>query len=295
MQEVNGAAAGFVVPCRGAGCRAREAAGRGKQHRRPAQAPALLCTACRARLGLELMRLPDLYEECALALGASGPRREKVSGGPLPGMPFNATAADVRTALMGVLSTWAALVVQERGAPAPRRDTAALSRFLLQHVGWLATHPAAGELSEEIARVVRRARRVIDPDAARQVAVGGCVEPGCTGSLTAAVRAQAPHEPAEITCDADAAHHWLGHQWLQLSRRVRPGTDARAAAGTVAGTRWISAADIARLWGIAPGSVYRHASQAQWRRQTRTGRTYYHEADVQRTLESRKATANTAG
>ncbi|MCF3104177.1 hypothetical protein IPZ58_21665 [Streptomyces roseoverticillatus] len=63
----------------------------------------------------------------------------------------------------------------------------------------------------------------------------------------------------------------------------------------MAGTRWISAADIARLWGIAPGSVYRHASQAQWRRQTRTGRTYYHEADVQRTLESRKATANTAG
>ncbi|MEU8545391.1 hypothetical protein AB0C81_00015 [Streptomyces roseoverticillatus] len=289
MQEVNGAAAGLVVPCRGAGCRAREAAGHGKQHRRPAQTPALLCTACRARLGLELMRLPDLYEECALALGASGPRREKVSGGPLPGMPFNATAADVRAALMGVLGAWSALVVQERGAAAPRRDAAALSRFLLQHVGWLAAHPAAGELSEEIARVVRRARRVIDPDAARQVAVGGCVEPGCTGSLTATVRAQAPHEPAEITCDADAAHHWLGHQWLQLSRRARPGT-----AGRAAGTRWISAADIARLWGIAPGSVYRHASQAQWRRQTRTGRTYYHEADVQRTLEGRKAAAGAA-
>ncbi|MGK5548849.1 hypothetical protein ACSNOH_29570 [Streptomyces sp. URMC 127] len=267
-----------MVPCRGAGCRAREAAGRGRQHRRSAVAPALLCAACRARLGLELMRLPGLYEECALALGASGPRREKVSGGPLPGMPFNATAADVRAAVMGVLGAWAALVVQERGAAAPRRDAAALSRFLLQHVGWLAAHPAAGEFSEEVARVVRRARRVIDPDAARQVAVGGCVEPGCTGSLTATVRARAPHEPAEITCDADAAHHWLGHQWLQLSRRAaRPGT------------RWISAADIARLWGIAPGSVYRHASQSQWRRRTRAGRTYYHETDVQRTLAARGA------
>ncbi|MBF6049301.1 hypothetical protein GO001_29625 [Streptomyces sp. NRRL B-1677] len=289
MQEVNGAAAdGFSAPCRGAGCTAREAAGRGKQHRRPAQAPALLCAVCRARLGLELMRLPDLYEECALALGASGPRREKVSGGPLPGMPFNATAADVRAAVMGVLGAWAALVVQERGAPAPRRDAAALSRFLLQHVGWLAAHSAAGEFSEEIARVVRRARRVIDPDAARQVAVGGCVEPGCTGSLTAAVRARAPHEPAEITCDADPAHHWLGHQWLQLSRRVRPG------AGGAQEARWISAADIARLWAMAPGSVYRHASQSQWRRRTRAGRTYYYEGDVQRSLEGRKAGAASA-
>jgi hypothetical protein len=49
----------------------------------------------------------------------------------------------------------------------------------------------------------------------------------------------------------------------------------------------VTAADIARLWGISTGSAYRHASQSKWRRYQRQGRTYYHGEDVMRTLDGR--------
>ncbi|CAM5583050.1 hypothetical protein ACFY8X_36055 [Streptomyces tanashiensis] len=50
---------------------------------------------------------------------------------------------------------------------------------------------------------------------------------------------------------------------------------------------WLSASDITRLWGTPSGSVYRLASQRAWRRRSRDGRTYYHEADVVRALSER--------
>ncbi len=46
----------------------------------------------------------------------------------------------------------------------------------------------------------------------------------------------------------------------------------------------MTARDIALLWGIAPGSVYRRASEDRWRRRARGGRTYYHEQDIHASL-----------
>ncbi|MET8748001.1 hypothetical protein [Streptomyces sp. NPDC004728] len=50
---------------------------------------------------------------------------------------------------------------------------------------------------------------------------------------------------------------------------------------------WLSASDITRLWGTPSGSVYRLASQRAWRRRSRDGPTYCHEADVVRALSER--------
>ncbi|MDI3390337.1 hypothetical protein QIS99_29710 [Streptomyces sp. B-S-A8] len=293
--------------CTGVGCDRRAVDGRS---RRLTVTGCRLCSSCRERLVLDLKRLPALYEECALYLdGAAAGGRPcdvKTSGGPLPGMPFNARAADVRSSILSVLSAWATLVLEERGLAGPRRAVGALTEFLARHGDWLAAHPAASEVSDEVARLVRSARNVIDPSTCRRIPVGCCVEPDCSGELTAVVRVQQPQLPSRISCTEDASHHWFGHEWLQLSRRIGAaaarGGDGRAdgPAGAAAQdpgeeapatVRWLTAADIARLWTIPPGSVYRHASTEKWRRRSRSGRTYYHGTDVHRTLHARRATA----
>ncbi|MFH8937544.1 hypothetical protein [Streptomyces griseosporeus] len=324
-----------TTACAGHGC-ARRADGGGD--RRPAEPGARLCRPCRDHLVRDLTRLPELYEECARHLDGSGGERcvERTSGGPLPGTPFNSWAAEVRSSILAVLGSWATLVVEELGLAGPRRAVGPLAAFLLRHSGWLARHDAAGDLSAEVARLVRRAHSVMDPVTRRRIPIGECVEPGCPGGLTAVVRPQHPKWPATITCTADRSHRWFGPELLQLSRRL--GGAAASARGATAGTtdttgttdrtgttgmprttdttgattptgadaedrpgsgaaapqpetRWVTAADIARLWSMPPGSVYRHASTRKWRRRSQSGRTYYHAADVYETLKHRAGAA----
>src|SRR6202007_1675604 len=120
-----------------------------------------LCSACVLRLTSGLTRLPHLYDECGLLLGGSHRPRERTSGGgSLPGLPFNTAAAEARTMILGGLRSWAGLGVGERVVAAPRDTVAGVVEFLIRHAGWLAAHEAAGELSEEVERAVRRARYV---------------------------------------------------------------------------------------------------------------------------------------
>ncbi|MGW8761789.1 hypothetical protein ACWGN5_04715 [Streptomyces sp. NPDC055815] len=270
------------VRCEGIACRGgEETAGR---------APGVvgdgkrLCAGCVVRLTGGLARLPRLYEECGLLLGGSDRPRERTSGGgAAPGLPFNTAAAEARSVIVGVLRSWAGLVVGERVVAAPRDTVAGVVGFLIRHAGWLAAHEAAGELSEEVARAVRRARYVVEPSPGRGMRVGACVVAGCAGALTAVARADRADTPVEIGCGADASHRWTAQEWMALSRDVQ--APERAAAP--AAVRWLGARDIALLWGIPSGSVYRRASEQQWRRRTGKGRTFYHEEDVLRSLGAR--------
>jgi len=271
--------------CVGIGCRRRYETGR---VRRRVVAGSRLCRACRDELAAGLESLPGLYNECGRQLGGSDrprgiePRGNATGSGSMPGMPFNAAAADVRTRILGVLGSWSGMVTAERHVTAPERSVGALVTFLGRHVDWIAAHVAATEATDEVARLVRAARRVAYPNPVRQVAIGGCVEVGCGGELVAFVHPQEPQLPAEIRCDVDPCHSWLEHHWMQLSHRM--GT----VPSIVTATRWLSAADISRLWGIPPGSVYRLASEQQWRRRNQARRTYYHEVDVLQTFDQRK-------
>lgn len=274
-------AAGGAV-CTGIGCRQRRETGR---VRRRVVAWSRLCRACRDELAAGLESLPGLYNECGRRLGGSDrPRGTAVSSSSMPGMPFNAPAADVRARILGVLGSWSGMVAEERRVTAPERSVGALATFLGRHVDWIAAHTAATEATEEVAQLVRVARRVAYPNPVRRVAIGGCVEVGCGGELVAFVHPQAPLLPAEIRCDVDPCHSWFEHHWIQLSHRM--GTVPSIATATT--TRWLSAADISRLWSIPPGSVYRLASEQQWRRRNQARRTYYHEVDVLQTFGQRK-------
>ncbi|MER5310207.1 hypothetical protein ABT034_20750 [Streptomyces sp. NPDC002773] len=247
---------------------------------------ARLCSGCALALVGGLRRLPNLYDECGLLLGGADRPRERTSGGgSAPGLPFNTAAAEARSVIVGVLRSWAGLVVGERVVAAPRDAVADVVEFLIRHAGWLAAHEAAGELCEEVARAVRRARYVVDPSPGRGMNVGTCVVADCGGGLTAVVRDGRSDPPVEISCSAVPAHRWSAQEWMALSGGAAaaegPAVPALPPPRTV---RWLSARDISLLWGIASGSVYRHASEQQWRRRTGKGRTFYHEEDVLRCL-----------
>lgn len=234
--------------------------------------------------------------------------REKTSGGVLPGIPFNGAAAEVRARMISTLGSWSGLVAQARGVQAPPRTVPGLTAFLLRHADWLAAHAAAAEASEEVARLVREGRRVAFPDPARSIRLGTCPEPGCPGGLALAVRTHARAASPEIRCDADPAHRWGSHRWSELSlvmdsaaavpRADVPEADAPQAdlpsAPAPATERWLAAADIAGLWHTSMGTVYRLASEERWRRQTRSGRTYYSENDVRDCFGRRAAKRRTA-
>lgn len=298
--------------CEGHECRVREAGGQAAGR---TVAGYRLCGACHRRLTLDIRQLPDLYRDCERVLGGASVKglRERTSGGPLPGAPFNAAAAEARAAIMGVLGAWSGLVAQERRVSPPRRTIGTLSVFLLRHTDWLAGHPAAAEATREVARLVVKARRVAHPEQVRRIGLGACVEPGCEGRLFATVPVGVPGTHPAVRCDAEPLHIWAGHQWTHLRRLIggAQAADTGSTAGTAstpgvpsaagtasppstAGTanlagpantaatadRWLTATDISRLWNTPVGTVYRLASEQRWRRHHRSGRTYYSEADA---------------
>ncbi|MGW0499653.1 hypothetical protein ACWD0Z_30765 [Streptomyces sp. NPDC003007] len=263
---------------------------------------------CVRRLTNDLARLPRMYDECGLLLGGSHRPRDRTSGGGgvAPGLPFNTAAAEARSVIVGVVRSWAGLVVGERSVAAPRDTLAGVIAFLIRHAGWLAAHAAAGELSAEVARAVRRAQYVIDPSRGSSLRAGACVVAGCEGELTAVARCSDQGDPPiEVSCGAVASHRWSAREWMALSRSAAADRAERKTEATVrtdpaertAGpalpalpaptARWLSAGDISLLWGTPSGSVYRHASEQQWRRRTGRGRTFYHEEDVLRSLGAR--------
>ncbi|MFJ3671288.1 hypothetical protein ACIPSE_32985 [Streptomyces sp. NPDC090106] len=252
--------------CEGTDCRTSDSA-RLAGHRMR------LCPDCLRLLVTRLRELPGLHEDLADALGgALGARgddpRERTSGGPVPsGLPFNAAAADVRADIVTTLSSWCGVVVEQRRVPTPLRTVGSLAALLVRHAPWLAAHPAAADFTREVARLVRAARRVAHHEAPRRVTVGRCVAPGCAGRLSTELG-----DRARIQCDTDPAHSWPGGRWTELRRAMRDTEAAR--------DRWLSAADVARLWSTSTGTVYRLASEQRWRRRTRAGRTYYAETDV---------------
>ncbi|MEE1930426.1 hypothetical protein V1J52_19935 [Streptomyces sp. TRM 70351] len=271
--------------CAGAGCAG--GTGDGPRPRAPGRG---LCPPCAKALDRDLRALPGLYAECGRLLAGdhrTGPAGTRTTGGALPGMPFNAAAAEVRGAVLGTLSSWAGTVAQARGLPAPQRSVPKLCAFLLGHADWLTGCPAAADVSREVAHLVRTSWRVAGARGRRRVTVGRCTVPGCGGDLVAELSADGEAGSGtgggEIRCAASPEHRWEGREWTRLAERMR----AEHAPARQPAAVWLTTAEISRLWQIASGSVYRHASEQRWRRRRRAGRTQYFGGDVQATLGAR--------
>jgi hypothetical protein len=270
--------------CEGDGCRRSALQGGKYALAEPGQH---LCRQCQDRLADEIRALPQFYEACesVLAQKVLTGIRERTTGGPLPGLTLNMKAVEARDAIVVVLSSWSDLVVQERGLTAPGTGVGVLARLLVTHMSWLASHPAAGDLSTEIAQTARAARRACDPKPAKRITVGACVVRGCDGKLSATVHSG---HAVQVQCSSNSEHAWDTHEWTRLRREME-------GAGVPAAERWLTAADIARLWKTPTGTIYRLASEQQWRRFTRGGRAFYAESDVHTCFTRRLSSASSAG
>ncbi|MEU6813683.1 hypothetical protein [Streptomyces sp. NPDC046860] len=174
-----------------------------------------LCARCFDALQTTLSRLPRLYAEAEQALSPAGaPSLLRVSGtSRTEALPVRSQAVEARSALMAVLSSWSALVADERRVGAPDREVREMVAFLRRHLEWLARHPALHELLGELEESVALAGRCVQPGQSRQVSVGACREPECAGNLVAHMRSGGAAAASEIRCDSDPAHRWAPHEW----------------------------------------------------------------------------------
>jgi hypothetical protein len=181
-----------------------------------------LCMACRDRLANNLSDLPTLYSDCNK--GASPKVVRVIRNAPRKSVTtdlINPAAAEIRSAILTVLASWAGLVADERRLGPPARDVPTLARFLCRHVGWLTRHPAAGDVADEIQDVTRTARKVAFPNGIRRVHIGYCPDGDCDGDLVALIRPHGDLLPSEIICTISPSHSWPVTWWTKLARQMR--------------------------------------------------------------------------
>jgi hypothetical protein len=207
--------------CRAASCRTarNESTREGPSIAGPGRS---LCTACRDRLISNLENLPALYSDCNRAASQQVVHViRKVSRKSATADSMSPAAAEIRTAILTILASWAGLVADERRVQPPARDTPALAGFLCRHIEWLTHHPAAGDIADEIQDLVRVARSIAYPNGVRRVHVGCCPAGDCDGDLIALIRPRDDLLPSEIVCTVASGHAWPVTWWRKLARQIQ--------------------------------------------------------------------------
>lgn len=213
----------------GTGCAAPvcRAAARISGHRpRPRDNDSVLCRSCVDQVGRDLASLPGLYDDCGYELIPSqvSQIRERITGGRHYTIPYNSAVASARSEIMGVLASWAELVVSERQIDAiPRRTASALTSFLLRHLDWLTAHAAACDFAEEVSNAAQSARNSIQARPSG-FEVGPCVRPGCDNKIYVAAREVGNRVLHQLRCSA--GHTWEAHEWLLLAHELEASQSA---------------------------------------------------------------------
>jgi hypothetical protein len=161
-----------------------------------------------------------LYDACGQLL--AHPHHspvERVRGGRRVGTPLNEAAVSTRLDMVGILASWSALVVQERGVRGPgRRSVRDLADFLCVHLDWLTAHEAAGDFAAEITELTRVGQATAYPVPVHQAELGPCARPGCRKTVYTTLGAVDFEEPPALVRCADG-HVWPPSQWLLLRHR----------------------------------------------------------------------------
>ncbi|MCP3820215.1 hypothetical protein NLX86_19560 [Streptomyces sp. A3M-1-3] len=160
-------------------------------HRRGAAPGARLCAPCKSALVRDLAALPDLHDESEQYLGTGAPAgfTQRITGSRERGLPVNSGALEARHDVVVRLAAWTQLVLDEvPSAGAPRRTVADMAALLGRHADWLAAHPAAGAVADEVAGGAAALRSLSTPRPAGLIPLGDCAEPGCTAQVSMAGR-----------------------------------------------------------------------------------------------------------
>jgi hypothetical protein len=123
---------------------------------RAARTRSRLCGPCHDGLAALLSELPGLYTA--------------IEHSRAPGTPLPARAVEARSAIRGVLASWAHVVVGGRAVPRPVRSVTEMAGFLHRHVDWLGAHPAVAEIVAEIGDLTARLRHACCAQCAGELA-----------------------------------------------------------------------------------------------------------------------------
>lgn len=185
-----------------------------------------LCWSHREAIARHALIAPEIFDELTLQLAAgSGPAGEFVTSTQVDrGIRLNSAAVEARDQIQSVLSAWTSLVVEERGFSWPKLDVRSMAAFLADSASWLAAHPAAADVLDELHELAwGRPRAVAYPSGNRTVRLGSC--PYCAGSVAAVMRRPDSLLPSEVRCDLDEGHRWRGPAaWAELAELMRSRT-----------------------------------------------------------------------
>lgn len=266
-----------------------------KDPERPRQtSKGLLCFGHHAALEQLLAELPALLDDVNDALVRYGNGlNPKVSGTKEEPLPYgtnkdgdNPPSMALRDA-RAVLASWCLWLIDEHPSSlhAPQDHPTAMSRFLLRHLDWCCEQDLAGELLREMREIRTSLRHAAFPSHIRRVELGNCdahracdltshaeVDP-CDGQLRAKV-SDGDDEMPDIECTHCAARY-QPIDWRPLARRL----DKHNA--------WLTSAQLSELLRVPLGSVWRWASEDDWRRVDGRPKRY-HLDDAQASYEARR-------
>jgi len=179
-----------------------------------------VCQGCLGRLEQTLAEMSADYTALAVRLTPVGSRGPNVTGTRERALPIDPMVADHRSDIAGKLSSWSALISEEREIHPPTATVERMSGWLLVHLRWSCAQPWIDEYAAELTAIRSRTMSLIQPSGRRRVDVGDCVEEGCDGVLTATIAPLGDLLPSEITCSHSAEHFWPTARWDALGRKI---------------------------------------------------------------------------
>lgn len=247
----------------------------------------LLCGHHTEHIGRDAARLAIAHAELGQALTGRASTGTAAIGGVTthPGLNLDAAAAAARLDIRRLLVGTARCIAHRRGIQLPHVTqwayrplpagvhgpltavrvpvyddrTTALAAVVQDNRVWLAGHPDAGVIADEYGYLRRRANGILYGERTRVVHIGRCpmmVTAGipCRGEVRALVRPTDELLPLAVSCE-DPDHSWPVEHLARLGRWI----------GLKEG-RWMSAAELAILYGLPVRRIHQLASLHQWQR-----------------------------
>lgn len=175
---------------------------------RPVPDMAYACPGCATQYDQDLAATPGLLDDLevsAARLSRTGTRAGRSTGG--SALPVDLHAAGLHAELANTVTTWARHVAEERGMPGLTGTPAAAAEWLRGNLEWIRHRPESAEMIDQVADLVRRARRTIDLPPDRWYA-GPCHQ--CGQDLSARPgAADVTCRPCDLVWPAAERRQWL--------------------------------------------------------------------------------------
>lgn len=182
-----------------------------------------LCWSHREAIARHALIAAELHEELALRLTpGSSTLTEQVAATTVDkGLKIDPSVVEARELIAGILAAWSSLIAEQRGFRPPSLDVRSMAAFIADSASWLAAHPSAADVVDELHELAwGRPRAIAYPSGTRTIKLGDC--PLCSGSVRAVMRRPDSLLPSEVACDVEEGHRWRGpSEWAALAELMK--------------------------------------------------------------------------